>query len=95
MILKVFAIYDSKAEAYLQPFFTSTIGMAIRSFEQAANDPQTQFHRHPADFTLFNIGEYDDETGTLVSLVAKVSLGTALELKKGPTPVTPIFENNA
>lgn len=78
-MLKVFTVYDSKAETYAQPFFSSTTGQAIRSFQDAVEQPDHIFNKHAADFTLFEIGVYDDATGALHSLEAKVNLGTALD----------------
>ncbi|UOF80675.1 DNA binding protein vP5 [Microviridae sp.] len=78
MKLKVFSVYDSKAEAYLQPFFSTTLGMATRMFGDAVKDQQHNFNKHAADFTLFQIGEFDDENGLLVS-VNKINLGCAIE----------------
>lgn len=79
---KVFTIYDSKAEAFMNPFLMSKKGQAIRAFENSINDPSTQFHQHPADYTLFEIGEFDDETGNYSMYDAKLNLGTALEFIK-------------
>jgi len=76
---KMFLIYDSKVEAYLTPHFLRSTGEAIRAFTAACNDPQTQFNKYPSDFTYFEIGEYDDETGLISLYEAKKSLGTALE----------------
>lgn len=81
MKIKVFAVYDSAVGAYMQPFFMQSKGLALRSWLDAANDPKTQFHAHPADFTLFEIGEYDEIEGVLTTHPVKVNLGTALELK--------------
>lgn len=84
MILKVFAVYDSKVESYLQPFFMQTKGQALRAWETSVNDESTMFCKHPADFTLFEIGEYDDSKGDLVSYSAKIPVGVALEFKRHP-----------
>jgi hypothetical protein len=81
MIYKIFTVYDSKLEAYLQPFFMQSKGAAIRAFSDSSNDTQTQFSKHPGDFTLFEIGEYDDQNGNLKNYASKVNLGTALEHK--------------
>lgn len=82
MELKIFAIYDIKAEAYLQPFFLPTVGMALRSWTEAVNDPQTKFHLHPSDYTLFQIGTFNQTNGSLYSTETKTPLGTALEFIK-------------
>lgn len=94
MKLKIFSIYDSKTEAYMQPFFMTTRGAALRDWTQAINDEKTQFSRHPTDFTLFEIGEYDDSTATISNHAANVSLGTAIEFKNKPQEATPLFKNS-
>lgn len=78
MISQAFSVYDSKAEAFLPPFFTSTPALAMRSFAEAANNSEHNFHRYAGDFTLFHIGVFDDSKGELVPLKAHGNLGTAL-----------------
>nr|WAE43871.1 MAG: nonstructural protein [Microviridae sp.] len=77
--MKIFAVYDSKAEAYLPPFFLLSRGMALRSFTEIATDGKSQIFKYPADFTLFELGEYDDSNATFSLHEAKISLGSALE----------------
>lgn len=90
--LKVFAVRDSKAEAYMNPFFMRSRGEALRAFVSGVNDPQTQLCKFPADFTLFEIGEFDEESGDLVMLpTGKVSLGLALEFKQAPSVQADMF----
>lgn len=81
MILKIFTVYDSKAEAYLQPFYMQSKGAAVRAFADSCNDPQSQFFKHPEDFTLFELGEYDDSTAKITSHQTLKSIGLALEFK--------------
>lgn len=88
---KIFATYDSKAEAYLQPFFMRARGEAVRAWETVCNDPKSEFYNHPEDFTLFELGEYDELTGTLFPHQAKIALGCAIEFKKVQN--LPIAEN--
>lgn len=73
MIHQVFTVYDSKAEAYLQPFFSVSKGAAIRSFSDAINDSQSTIGKHPEDYILFALGSFDDlncvfECGSPVSI---------------------------
>lgn len=79
MTKKVFSIYDEKADAFLQPFFMSKVGEAIRAISDCLNDPAHQFSKHPSDYTLFVIGEFDDSTGSLTD--EKKSLGNLVEFK--------------
>lgn len=83
---KVFAVYDDKVGAYMAPFFLQSQGQAIRSFTDAAKDPNTDFCRHPGDFTLFELAEYDELTGKFTNLHAPHSLGTALQAKALGSP---------
>lgn len=82
MILKVFCVYDSKAEAYLTPFFLPTVGQALRAFSDTANDNTTNIYRHPGDYTLFQVGEFDAVAGKFLQHDAKINLGMAQEFKK-------------
>lgn len=79
MLKKIFTIHDSAVGAYLQPFFMTSKGEAIRAFSDTVNDDKTQFNKHPGDFELFQIGEYDDSTGTMTMDQTKQSLGLAKE----------------
>lgn len=62
---KVYTVYDQKSEAYLMPFFMQTNASAIRAITDLVNDPQHTFGKHPADYSLFLIGEFEDDQGIL------------------------------
>lgn len=79
MILKVYSIYDSKAEAYVRPFFAPTKGLALRSVLAALQDPNHDLSKYPADYTLFELGEWDDQTGLFTPHNTKQNLGVMLE----------------
>lgn len=79
---KMFTVYDSKVNAYNQPFFMRSRGEATRGWSDTVNDPKTNFNKHPEDFTLFELGEYDDENGVITQYEAKIAVGTALEYLK-------------
>lgn len=84
MIHRIFAVYDSKANFFGQPFFEGEQASAIRSFGDAVNDasnPANQWNKHPEDFQLFSIGSFDNLTGVVtgelpVALVMASSLKT-------------------
>lgn len=79
MNLKIFTIFDAKAEAYQTVFTARATGEAIRQFADMANDHDTQIGRHPADFTLFELGEFDLHSGIISPLETKRPLGVAHE----------------
>jgi len=78
MIYQVFSVRDSKAAAYALPFFLPRMEIALRSFRDAVKNPEHDMHRHPEDYALYCIGEYDDATGQM-SAVEPVLVAQALE----------------
>lgn len=83
----MFTIYDQKAEAYLPPFFMPTAGMATRTFADCVNQEDHRFNAHPSDYTLFEIGTFDDSTGTIEPETVPKSYGTGVEFIEQPKPL--------
>ena len=54
--------------------------MAIRVFSDCVNDRGHQFGKNPADYTLFNIGAFDDNKATVKTQNPIFSLANGLEL---------------
>ena len=79
---KVYSVYDSKAEAYKAPFVAVSRGVALRMFRAAALDPESDLHRFGGDFTLFEIGDWEERQGAFRPLDAFVNLGTALSVSQ-------------
>lgn len=92
MKLEIFTVYDSKAKAYLPPFFLPMVGQATRVFQNAANDPTHSFGANPGDYTLFHIGVFDDDNGTITNMKAAQNLGIAQEFKDAPKIPEPQFD---
>lgn len=90
MRLKCYVIHDSKVGAFMQPWFARSAGEALRSWEALVNDGQSMMSSHPADFSLFEVAEYDEATGRFDQYEAIKSLGTALESKRQPSPELPL-----
>lgn len=82
MKLKIFAVRDAKAEAFGNPFFFKTHGESIRAWDEAVNDAQSPFYKHPNDYTLFEIGEFDQQTGLLTPLQQPIPHGSAFEFHR-------------
>lgn len=79
MKLKLYSVFDSKIGVYCHPMCLLSTGEALRAFGEIFNDPASKFNKYPADFTLFEIGEFDDSDCSFVLYDAKVSLGAAIE----------------
>lgn len=82
MILKVYSIYDDAVKTFLTPHFAKTPGEAERNFKHAVNDPKNgHLHNSPEFFTLFELGEYDDQTGQITALASPHCVVKAIQCK--------------
>lgn len=77
---KVFSVFDDAVKSYCQPFFCASSRDAIYSFRELIKDERTTVHKSPADFFLFELGEFDDQTGVVTNLPVPSNLGSALVL---------------
>lgn len=84
----VFSVYDMAAKRYLDPFFAPTMEFAIRGFREACETPGHQFGKFPEDYVLYQLGEFDPETGQ-ISGVNPVKMVNAASFTK---PMTHISE---
>lgn len=82
MKLKLFAVRDAKAEAFIPPFVLPNEAMAVREFTGCANDPTHAFCRNSDDYSLYEVGEFDDATGVLTVPAEPRFLVKASSLRK-------------
>lgn len=66
--MKLFSIYDEKADSYSQPFTAAANGLAIRQLQELVNDKTTTISKYPEDFSLYFIGDFDSDRGLLLPL---------------------------
>lgn len=74
MKLLMFSLYDTKASFFSPPWFAHHRGIAIRSVMDLSQDLNTTVARYPNDYVLYELGEWDDQTGVATPL-APTSLG--------------------
>lgn len=65
-VVKYYAVYDKKAEAFMQPFACRTDGEAMRTFMDAVQDEKSPFHKYPGDFDLYVVADWNDSIGSFV-----------------------------
>lgn len=81
MITKAFAVYDSKAKFFGVPFFMQQTGLAVRAFTDLVNDANSIVHKYPGDFSLYEIGTFDDSVGKMYSSEVHELLGHGSDFK--------------
>lgn len=80
MKLLAFAVYDRAARAYSAPFYQHTRGLGERMFADLVVDPQSNVSKHPGDYELFCVGEFDNEEGVLSSPDKPLLLVTGVQV---------------
>lgn len=93
MIQKVFAVRDSKAVAFMQPFFSGANGAAIRAFADAANDGKSPIAMHPEDYNLYELGDFDDNSGEFTSLTPIKMLACAADFVQVKPPAQDLLKH--
>lgn len=63
MITHTVAIKDRALDAFLPPWNVPSLGAAIRAFQDEINNPQGQMFKHPDDYDLYEVAQWDDHTG--------------------------------
>lgn len=85
---KVFSVRDVKADSYGALICCPTRGIALRVFAEACANPQSPMSQYPADFSLYEVGDWDASSGTLVGHKVPEYVASAAEViqsMKSPT----------
>jgi hypothetical protein len=88
MILQIYTVHDSKAETFARPVFQNTVGEAVRAFSDECSNEHSMLNKHPEDFNLYKLGEYDQGTG-LFSTIVPVHIASARDFQSTTTPTAP------
>ena len=79
MKLNAYTIYDVASGIYMRPFFSQADGQAIRGFKDIATDADHEVGKHPEDYTLYRVGNFNDVTGKMEGEELE-KLATGLEM---------------
>lgn len=87
MKLFCLSVRDVKADSFGQPFFSTSIGQAVRSFGDEINRAAQDniLYLHPDDFELFHLGMFDTDNGQFELLGSPEQKAHGSSLKLGPT----------
>lgn len=78
---KVFCLKDQKSSTYGPPFTMENSGFAIRMIQEGLQQGQAVWAKHPQDFSLFELGEYEPETGIIKTYDNKNCVGLVQDFK--------------
>ena len=74
MFLFVVSVKDRAADVFNRPFFVPHRNVAIRDFTDEVNRvaSDNQLNKHPDDFDLYLLGEFDDSKGEFFNAAPQV-----------------------
>jgi len=84
MKMKIYAVRDNATEQYGNAMFLIGHGQAIRSFTDELNNKNNDnmLNKHPTDFDLYHLGEYDTDTGEFATTrPTRLAIGKDLIIK--------------
>lgn len=82
MKLNAYVVYDRAAEAFSQPMFVINEAVMLRILKNCLQNPEHNYAMNPDDFTLYLMGEFDDNTGVITGELRKVTALNALITKQ-------------
>lgn len=88
MTVRIYAFHDTKAQAFIgdsagMVLFRNDV-VALRQFADLCRQEGSLFARHPQDYQLVSLGEFDTETGIITPWAAPAVLATAHEVMEAP-----------
>lgn len=78
--MRIFTVYDKKAQSYNTPFFCASDDLAKRSFVELCRDERTVIARNPEDFDLFCLGSFFEDSA-FFDTVSPVQIMTGIEAR--------------
>jgi len=76
----MFSMYDNKLEGFMRPFFLQTKAVAVRAIIDLAKDPKEATAQHPGDYTLYQLGTFEDHSGEIQQFTPPLRVGVVSEL---------------
>lgn len=81
MKIKLFTIRDQKLNQYQKPFGAPTVEAVAREIKSAVERGEGDVGRYPEDHDIYQIGEFDHDTGVLIPLKAPLHITSCLAFK--------------
>ncbi len=84
MIYGIYAIFDSAAGVFTAPTIDISDASAVRAFQQAIANSGSIMNFKPDDFSLYQVGTFDVESGRVESFspISRLSVGSDGNIRK-------------
>lgn len=78
----IVAVKDLAVEQFGQPFTLRHTNEAMRSFRDEVQNPESPIAKHPSDYELWQVGEYNEDTGMINSKMERIARAIDLAMVK-------------
>lgn len=78
--MKLFTIRDGKGQHYFTPQVFRNKGDAIRALQIQVKNPESMLSKFPLDYSLHEIGEWDELTGQIIPYSSMENIGIVADL---------------
>lgn len=86
-MLRIFSVYDKKAQTFFSPFYYLNKALALRAFGEIVADPKSSIYKYPADFQIFLLGDFDEQTGQIQCLDHPEFIAEAADFTQTHAPI--------
>lgn len=90
--MKLYCIFDAAAKAYGAPFPAATPGVAERIFKDMVNNSQYKFGKYPEDYSLWYVGEFDEDSAEIVGSKASLAVTAVQVLRSSEVDPSPALD---
>jgi len=80
-LMKLFVLKDDKSTSYGAIITSPTTGMFLRDIQEGLQEGRAVWAKHPQDFSIFEVGEYDPTQGNVYMHESKKCLGLVQDFK--------------
>lgn len=64
----MYVIFDQKAQIFNTPFHQPNEAVLIRTATDLRNDPNSEISKHPEDYLLYHVADYENDTGVVTAV---------------------------
>jgi hypothetical protein len=90
--MKLYAIFDRAVAAYMQPFPAHSNAHAIRLFSDHANENNSPVNKHPEDYSLDYLTDFNEADGTMNGTPNRIAKANDYVIKTEPPTALDISE---
>lgn len=81
----IVCVRDRALDCFGRPFPVPSLGVSIRAFTDMVSGGDGEMSKHPGDYDLYQLGVFDDVSGTFENLGAplQLAIGKQVVVAKG------------